>query len=116
MDKIHIRDLETQCIVGTKPEERATKQRVLISIALEMDMSFAARSDHIEDTINYAALKDRIVSMVEHSDCYLVERLAARIAELCLAERKARTVTVTVDKPDALTGARSVGVEIVRSR
>ena len=114
MDKIYIRDLTVECIVGTKPSERVEKQRVLINIVLETDISFAARSDHIEDTLNYKVLKDRVVEMVAQSQCYLIERLASRIADLCLADRRARGVTVTVDKPDALTGARSVGVEISR--
>ncbi len=116
MDKIYIRDLAVECIVGTKPEERQAKQRVLINIALETDMAFAARSDHIEDTLNYKVLKDRIVEMVEQSNCYLIERLAAKIGDVCLGDRRAQSATVTVDKPDALTGARSVGVEITRTR
>ena len=79
-------------------------------------MSCAAGSDCIKDALNYADLKDRIVEMVENSDGYLIEQLAARIADACLTDPKARSVTVTVDKPDALTGARSVGVEIFRTR
>ena len=53
---------------------------------------------------------------VEASDCFLIEKLADNIADMCLQELKVRAVTVTVDKPGALTKARSVAVEIRREK
>ncbi len=53
---------------------------------------------------------------VEASDCFLIEKLADNIADMCLQELQVRAVTVTVDKPGALTKARSVAVEIRREK
>jgi FolB domain-containing protein len=116
MDRIRIRDIELQAIIGTKPVERTTKQRVLIQLDLETDMTRAALSDRIEDAVNYKDIKDRVVALVEQSRFHLVERMAEAIAGLCLADRRVARVTVGVDKPDALTGARSVGVEVTRDQ
>jgi FolB domain-containing protein len=116
LDKIHIRDLTLRCIVGINDDERTKKQDVTINIALEADLFSARMSDDIKDTIDYKAVKQRVVTMVEESSYFLVERLAERIAELCLDDSKVERVRVTVEKPGALRFARTVAVEIVKSR
>ncbi|HBA86130.1 MAG TPA: dihydroneopterin aldolase [Verrucomicrobia bacterium] len=116
MDKIFIRDLALRCIVGIYPEERREKQDVIVNIVLEADLSPAARTDRIEDAVNYKEIKQSVRAMVEESQFFLIERLAGRIASLCLDNPKVMNVTVTVDKPGALRFTRSVAVEITRSR
>ena len=116
LDKIHIRDLHLRCIIGTFEEERRAKQDVLIDITLYADLKAAGRSDRLEDTVDYKALKKRVIAMVENSSCRLLERLTERIAEICLSETHVRGVSVTVDKPGALRFACSVAVEMVRDR
>jgi len=116
MDKIHIRDLCVPCIIGINPHERTEKQDVLINITLVCDCSTACCSDRIEDTIDYKTLKDELVAFVSGSQFFLIEKMAQEIASHCLATAGVESVIVTVDKPGALTGARSVAVEIERSR
>lgn len=115
-DQIHIRDLEVECIIGTMPKERSDPQLVRISITLECDLSKAGKSDRIEDTVNYRDLKNELVSFLAQSTFFLVEKMADEVARICLADRRARAVDVTIDKPGALTSARSVGVQIRRER
>jgi len=103
-------------MIGVFPEERREKQDVVINVVLECDHRPAARSDRLEDAVDYKALKKKIVALVESSQFYLVETLAERIAAACLANPKVEQATVTVDKPGALRFARSVGVEITRGR
>jgi len=116
MDRITIRDLEVHCIIGTNPEEREEEQRVVINVVMECDLAPAGASDRLEDTLNYRTLKRRIVSFAEQSRFFLIERLADRVAALCLEDERVAAVTVTVDKPGALSRARSVAVEIRRTR
>lgn len=115
-DRILVRDLRMDCIVGIEEHERVTRQRVLVNLALECDLAPSAASDRIEDTINYVTIKNDILALAEASRFFLIEKLADRIAALCLAHRYVRAVTVTVDKPGALTGARSVAVELRREK
>ena len=116
MDKIHIRDLQVRCVVGIYPEERTAKQDVIINVTLHADYRAACLSDRIEDTVDYKQVKKRIVEMAEASDFFLVERLAESIASLCLDDPRVSRADVTVDKPGALRFARSVAVEISRTR
>ncbi len=116
MDRIYIRDLALRCIIGAFPEERHEKQDVLINLTIDCDHSAAARSDRLEDALDYKGLKKNIIRMVEESRFQLIESLADGIAGVCLENPRVERVTVTVDKPGALRFARSVAVEITRAR
>lgn len=116
MDRIYVRDLVCRCIIGINPEERTNKQDVTINIVLEADLSTPCRTDDIADTVDYKEIKKNVLGMVEGSSFLLVERLAQRVAEICLECPKVRQACVTIDKPGALRFARSVAVEITRSR
>lgn len=117
LDRIHIRDLLCRCIVGIFPDERRDKQEVTINITLWADLRKAARSDAIDDTVDYKTVKKNVLALVEASSFNLIERLAQAIADVCLdTDPAVRRVAVTVDKPGALRFARSVAVEIVRER
>jgi D-erythro-7,8-dihydroneopterin triphosphate epimerase len=113
-DRIHIRDLAARCIVGFNDWEREKKQDILINVTFHADLAKACASDCVEDSIDYKALKNRILAMVEESECHLIERLAESIAEVCLEGSLVQRVDVSVDKPGALRFARSVAVEITR--
>ncbi len=114
LDRIHIRDLRARCVVGTNPDERINKQDVVINITLYADLRKAGVSDDLADTVDYKAVKKKILALVESSTFLLIERLAEAIAEVCLAQAGVRRARVLVEKPAALRFARTVGVEIVR--
>jgi FolB domain-containing protein len=115
-DQIHIRDLLLRAVIGINDEERRDRQDVLINICLYADLRRPGLTDAIRDTINYRTLTKRIIQLVEDSQFYLVEKLAAEIAAICLDDLSVRRVQVRVEKPGALRFARSVGVEIDRTR
>lgn len=116
MDYIHIRDLDVACVVGVLPEERLGPRTVRINLRIACNLARAGRSDRLEDTVDYRALRDRVRDAVETSSDALIERLAQRIAAAALSVPGVRGVTVCLDKPGALEGARSVAVEITRNR
>ena len=115
-DRILITDLGVRCIIGVNEDERREKQEVIINLALSADLGKAGRSDRFEDTVDYSAIKKEILRMVEGSRYYLIEALAEAIADLCLRHMEVLQAEVRVEKPGALRFARSVGVEITRSR
>ena len=115
-DRIHIRDMSLRCIIGDCPDQRRDKQEVVVDLALHADLRKAGAGDRLEDTVDYAAVEAEVAEMVQASDFHLIEGLAERIAEICLARPGVEAVTVRVDKPGALRLAGSVGVEIFRER
>jgi D-erythro-7,8-dihydroneopterin triphosphate epimerase len=116
LDSIHIRDLRARCILGIFPEEREKTQEIILNITLFADLRAACQSDDIRDTVDYKKIKKAVLAMVEASSFYLVEGLAEAVAQLCLTTPEVKAVKVIIDKTGALRFARSVAVEIMRSR
>jgi D-erythro-7,8-dihydroneopterin triphosphate epimerase len=116
MDKLFIRDLALRCIIGVYEEERHEKQDVLINLVMSCDLRAAGRSDDLNDTVDYKAIKKCILELVEKSHFQLIESMAEHIADIALADEKVFEVVVTIDKPGALRFAKSSAVEITRTR
>ncbi len=116
MDRIEIKDLLLRCVIGINPDERKTKQDVLINIILSGNFKAAAASDDIGDAVNYRTVVKQIIEHVEASQYFLLERMAERIAEICLHDKHVDQVQVSVEKPGALRFARSVGVRVERGQ
>ena len=116
VDRILIRDLAAHCIVGARDKERRRKQAVVINLTLSVDLQQAGKSDRLEDTVDYSALRKRVLAFVESSQYSLVEALAESIAQLCLQDARVRWAKVGVEKPGAARSARAIGVEIVRKQ
>ncbi len=115
-DQIQIKDLLLRTIIGINEEERRNRQDVLINIVLHADTRAAGASDDIRDAVNYRTITKRVIARVEESEFYLVEKMAAEIAAICLEDPRVEAVDVRVEKPGALRFARSVGVQIHRTR
>ena len=111
-DRIFLRDLRTEVIIGIFDWERRVKQTISIDLEIPVDIRRAAATDRIEDTVNYKALAKRVLSFVEASDCQLVETLAERVALLLLQEFDLDWVRLTLNKPGAIRSSRDVGVAL----
>ena len=116
LDRIVIEGLEFHCIIGINPWERVAKQLIQIDLTLHADLSAAAASDDVEDTVNYRTVSRNVRDLVENSDFGLIEKLADRIAQLCLDDERVQRVDVKLRKPGALRLGKSVGLEITRAR
>ena len=116
LDRIQIKDLMLRTIIGINDEERRNRQDVLINVTLWTDMRPAGASDDISDAVNYRSITKRIIQMVESSQFYLVEKMAAEVTAICMDDPRVERARVSVEKPGALRFARSVGVTIERER
>jgi len=116
MDKVLITDLSARGIIGINDWEREKPQEILINITLYADLRKAGQSDDIADCVNYRTVAKRAQQHAETAARLTVEALAADLARLCLEEPGVQKVTVRVEKPGAVRFARSVGVEIERTR
>ena len=116
MDRIFLRELRVETIIGIYDWERETRQFVSIDLEMPVDIRRAAATDDIADTLNYKKVAKRILGYVEASSFQLVETLIERIAEIIITEFDVDWVKVTLSKPGAIRNSRDVGVAIERVR
>ena len=114
MDIISIRDLRVRGILGVHDWERQQPREILINVTLFTDTRRAAETDDIADCVDYSQTAQKIRALIEGVERFTVEALAEDIANLCLSQPRVQKVAVRVEKPGAVEGAESVGVEIER--
>ncbi len=112
--RVFIRDLELFGSIGIHEEEKRAPQRIVINVDLFVEEGPA--EDRIESVVSYEAVAKSIAAIVAEGHVNLVETLADRIADRCLADRRVITARIRVEKPDIIANARSVGVEITKAR
>lgn len=115
MDKILVRDLKLEAIIGLFPWEREVRQTLYIDLDIATDIAQAALSDDLQYTINYADVCDQVAALAHDGQFRLIETLAENIAQLVLSGFAADWVKVTVKKVDAIPQVANVGITIERS-
>jgi 7,8-dihydroneopterin aldolase/epimerase/oxygenase len=116
MDTIFIRDMIVRGIIGVHAQERQQPQDFVINIDLATNVEQAGITDNVFDSVDYQSVADTVSAHASSVGRYTVEALAADVAEIVLADSRIERVRVRIDKPGAVPGSRSVGVEIDRSR
>ena len=109
---IRIQDLSVRAIIGTHSWERANKQDVLINITIEYDAAKASRSDNLKDALDYQALANKALKIIERSRCLLLEKLALKLLEGIMADKRIKGAVVRLDKPHALPQTKCVSFEL----
>jgi dihydroneopterin aldolase len=116
MDILFIQQLALSTTIGVYDWEKKIKQKILVDLQMSSDVSHAAASDNINDTIDYANVSDAITRHVEQNTFELIETVAQIVADMVLDDFGAQWVSVTIQKPGAVQNAQSVGVKITRQK
>jgi len=119
MDRISLRGLRAVGVHGVLPEERERAQPFEIDLDIDADLSGAARSDDLADTVDYGHLAALAVAVVTDESHHLLERVGGRICDVVLdADARVSSVTVTVWKlrPPVAADLDRAGVTISRRR
>lgn len=114
MDIIFIDDFRISTLIGVYPREQSVPQTVEISLQIGLPAQNAGRSDDLRDTIDYAAVVERLRQGLSSRHFGLLEALAEYIAELLRHDFHARWVRVSVAKPGVMPGIRRAGILIER--
>ena len=114
-DKIFLEKLVLSGRHGVSDRERAAPQELHIDISAEADTRKSAESDEISDTVNYKDFAKIAREVIEGPPSHLIETLAHKIAERILEDKKIKTVSVTIRKPQVLPSGIP-GVTIVQKR
>jgi len=117
-DTIRVEGLTAFGYHGVLAEERATGQRFIVDVELNLSTRSAGESDDLTKTVDYAAVSEIAIAVVTGEPCNLIETVAERIAQAVLEYEQLETAAVTVHKPDAPIAAEfsDVSVRVVRSR
>jgi 7,8-dihydroneopterin aldolase/epimerase/oxygenase len=100
-DRIELRGLRVRGHHGVFEHERRDGQEFVVDVTVWMDLTPAAASDDLADTLHYGELAERAAAIVAGEPSNLIETVAARVADMVLADARVRAVEVAIHKPQA---------------
>ena len=116
LDRIGVRSLVRDIAIGVFQEEKGRTQRVRFTVEVSIYPLPRPPGDDIEDTVSYDYIVQAIDKVTSQGHINLLETLAERLADECLADRRAAKVQVMVEKLDRLEGGASLCVQIERQQ
>ncbi|MGI9309797.1 MAG: dihydroneopterin aldolase [Gammaproteobacteria bacterium] len=114
MDRIFLKDLRVETVVGVWDWEKQMPQTVSIDLEMAADIKLAAKTDKLDDALNYKAVSNSVRAFVKESRFELIETMIEGIANLIMTEFNVPWVKVVLHKPYAIKGSKDVGIIIER--
>jgi len=113
-DIVYIRGLKTEAVIGVYDWERDIRQTLVLDLDMATDIRAAGASDDVTDTLDYAAVSQRVLDYVSASEFKLIEALAEQVARLVMDEFGVPWLRLRLSKPGAVQQADDVGIVIER--
>ncbi len=105
MDRIALRNIVAHGKHGANPGERDRAQPFHIEVDLDIDLARAGQTDELHDTVDYSAVYQTVVKIVEEHSYQLLERVASVILDEILRDPRIIRASLSIAKPDLLDGA-----------
>ena len=115
-DRIALHGLRVRGHHGVFDFERRDGQDFVVDADLELDLTAAAASDDVTDTVHYGERAGRLAEVIAGEPVNLIETLAERLVTVCLADARVTAATVTVHKPQAPIPLQFADVAVIVRR
>lgn len=116
MDHLRLTGIEASGYHGITAEERRRAQDFLVDVDIETDLSLPGLSDDFGCAVDAGQIVNSVATVVQNSECVLIEALAEQIAESVLLHPHISGVTVTVHKPFPFVNVRCKEISATISR
>jgi len=114
MDTVFIRGLVVDAFVGVYDSEKLARQPLVFDIEMAWDIAKAGKTDSLEYTLDYDAVRKRIERFAEENQLGLVETFAEELSAMIMKEFSVPGLRMRVAKPEAIANTIDVGVCISR--
>ena len=113
--KLELNGIDVDCVIGERADERVRTQRLRIDVALTTP-DRAGETDELCDTVDYAALTEKVRTALVAAKCKMIERAARIVCDLCLADAKVSAARVRVTKSGAIAHLESASAVVEAER
>ena len=111
-----IKNLIIDASIGIHEHEKIKKQRVSISLSIEVVDNISLVDHKIENFLSYENVINNIKLIINKGHIDLVETLSYEILSNIFSDSRASKVWLKIEKLDVFAEAQSVGLEIIKTR
>ena len=113
---VFIKDFIVEEIIGIHKHEKIKKQKIKFNIVLDVDQSSIPDEKDIKSIVDYEKITVKLESLTNKKKYNFLESLAEDSFKEIFEDKRINSVTIKIEKPEAIKNTESVGVEVFKSR
>ena len=113
---VFIKDFIIEEIIGIHEHEKIKKQKIKFNIILEVNQNSLPNEKDIKSIVDYEKITNKLESLTKSKKYNFLESLAEDSFKEIFEDERINSVTIKIEKPQAIKKAKSVGVEVFKTR
>ena len=113
---VFIKDFVIEEIIGIHPHEKTKKQKIKFNIVIEVDQHTVPDEQNIKSIVDYEKITNKLENLTKSKKYNFLESLAEDSFKEIFEDERIKSATIKIEKPQAIKKAKSVGVEVFKTR
>ena len=113
---VFINDFVIEEIIGIHKHEKIKKQKIKFNIVLDINQNSVPDENNIKSIVDYEKITDKLKNLTRNKKYNFLESLAEDSFKEIFEDKRINSVTIKIEKPEAIKNAKSVGVEVFKTR
>ena len=113
---VFIKNFIIEEIIGVHEYEKIKKQKIKFNIVLNVNQSSIPNEKDISSIVDYEKITNKLKKLTKSKKYNFLESLAEDSFKEIFEDNRINSVTIKIEKPEAIRNAGSVGVEVFKTR
>jgi len=113
---ILIKDFTVNVIIGIHKHEKINKQKIILNIVIDVNKNTLPDENNISSIVDYEKITNKLENLTKYKNYNFLESLAEDSFKEIFEDKRINSIKIKIEKPDAITNAKSVGVEVFKNR
>ena len=113
---VFIKDFIIKEIIGIHEHEKIKKQKIKFNIVLNVNQSSIPNEKDIKSIVDYEKITNKLENLTKSKKYNFLESLAEDSFKEIFEDQRINSVTIKIEKPEAIKNAESVGIEVFKTR
>ena len=113
---VFIKDFIIEEIIGIHKHEKIKKQKIKFNIVIEVNQNTLPDEKNIKSIVDYEKITKKLENLARSKQYNFLESLAEDSFKEIFEDKRINSVTIKIEKPEAIKNTESVGVEVFKSR
>ena len=111
-----IKDFIVNEIIGIHEHEKINKQKIIFNIVIDVNKNTLPDENNISSIVDYEKITNKLENLTKYKNYNFLESLAEDSFKEIFEDKRINSIKIKIEKPDAITNAKSVGVEVFKNR
>jgi 7,8-dihydroneopterin aldolase/epimerase/oxygenase len=111
-----IKDFLINEVIGIHKHEKIKKQQILFNIVIDINQNSLPDENDLASVVDYEKITNKLLKLTKSKSYNFLESLAEDSFKEIFIDKRVNSVKIRIEKPEAITNAKSVGVEIFKNR